>query len=180
MVCTYTFNRNSCPRGPNSLPQWLRGKESTWNAGDAGMIPGSGRFPGGGNGKPLQYSCLENSMDRGAWRAAICGVAESQTQLNNWACVPGSRSRRWQKAKHVSYFEETKAVAKGLGSHIDQFIQRPLSLNHSFYLGGNCIKSEVRSAGLWSQFHSHWSTEFIISVWILHLCISISLCAEQW
>ena len=46
---------------------WLRGKESACNAGDAGSIPGSGRSPGGGNGNPLQYSCLENSMDRGAW-----------------------------------------------------------------------------------------------------------------
>ena len=106
--------------------------------------------------------------------------SQSQTQLNNWPCMPGSRTRRWQKAKHVSYFEETKAVAKGLGSHIDQFIQRPLSLNHSFYLSGNCIKLEVKSAGLWSQFNSHLSTEFIISVWILHLCISVSLCAKQW
>ena len=47
------------------LPWWLDGKESTCNAGDVGLIPGSGRSPGGGNGYPLQYSCLENSMDRG-------------------------------------------------------------------------------------------------------------------
>ena len=46
--------------------RWLSGKESTCNAGDAGSIPGSGRSPGGGNGNPLQYSCLENPMDRGA------------------------------------------------------------------------------------------------------------------
>ena len=42
---------------------------------DAGSIPGSGRSPGGGNGNPLQYSCLENSMDRGAWQATVHGVA---------------------------------------------------------------------------------------------------------
>ena len=49
------------------------------NAGDirdVGLIPGSGGFPGGGNGNPLQYSCLENSMDRGAWYATIHGVTE--------------------------------------------------------------------------------------------------------
>ena len=45
------------------------------NAGDPGLIPGLGRSPGGGNGNSLQYSCLENHMDRGAWWATVCGVA---------------------------------------------------------------------------------------------------------
>ena len=52
------------------------------NAGDIrvmGSIPGLGRSPGGGHGNPLQYSCWENSMDRGSWRATVCGVAKSQT-----------------------------------------------------------------------------------------------------
>ena len=52
------------------------------NGGDKrnrGSVPGSGRSPGGGNGNPLQYSCLENSIDRGAWRAAVHGVAKSRT-----------------------------------------------------------------------------------------------------
>ena len=55
------------------------------NAGDAGglgLIPGLGRSPGGGSGNPLQYSHLENSMDRGAWWATVHGVAKSQTQLH--------------------------------------------------------------------------------------------------
>ena len=50
--------------------------------GDVGSIPGSRRFPGEGNGHPLQCSCLENSMDRGAWRATACGVAKSWTRLS--------------------------------------------------------------------------------------------------
>jgi len=52
------------------LPQWLNSKESTCNAGatgDVGSVPWSGRSPGEGNGNPLQYSCLENPIDRGAW-----------------------------------------------------------------------------------------------------------------
>ena len=53
------------------------------DAGEAGSIPGSGRSPGGGNGHPLQHSCLENPMDRGAWWAAVHRVAQNQTQLSN-------------------------------------------------------------------------------------------------
>ena len=49
------------------------------NAGDEGSIPGSGRSPGGGNGNPLQYSCVGNPIDRGAWRATAHRVAKSQT-----------------------------------------------------------------------------------------------------
>ena len=52
------------------------------NVRDAGLIPGSGRCPGGGHGNPLQYSCLENAMDRGAWQAAAHRVSMRQTQLS--------------------------------------------------------------------------------------------------
>ena len=55
------------------------GKESAFNLGDPGWIPGLGRSPGEGYGNPLQYSCLENSMDRGTWRATLHGVTESDT-----------------------------------------------------------------------------------------------------
>ena len=50
---------------------------------DAGLSPGSGRSPGDANGNPFQYSCLENSMDREAWQATVCGVTKSQTQLSD-------------------------------------------------------------------------------------------------
>ena len=55
------------------------GKESTCNAGDLDSIPGLGRSPGEGNSNPLQYSCLENPMDRGAWWATVRGITESDT-----------------------------------------------------------------------------------------------------
>ena len=58
-------------------------KETACNAGYHGSIPEWGRFAGEGNGNPLQYSCMENSMDRGAWRATVFGVAKSLTQLGD-------------------------------------------------------------------------------------------------
>ena len=60
------------------FPGCSANKESVCNSGDPGSIPGLGRSPGERNGNPLQYSCLENSMDRGAWWATVCGVTESQ------------------------------------------------------------------------------------------------------
>ena len=59
-------------------------KASARNAGDLDSIPGSGRSPGEGNGNPLQYSCLENPMDGGAWWAIVHGVAKSRTRLSNF------------------------------------------------------------------------------------------------
>ena len=59
-------------------------KESACNIGDPGLIPGLGRSSGIGNGNPLQYSCLKNSMDRGAWQATVHGVAKSWRQLNDF------------------------------------------------------------------------------------------------
>ena len=64
------------------LPWWLNGKESICNAGgtgNSGSIPGSGRSPGGGNGNPLQYFCLENPVNRGAWWATVHEVTELDT-----------------------------------------------------------------------------------------------------
>ena len=53
------------------------------NAADIGSIPGLGRSPGGGNGNPLQYSCLKNSMEKGTWWAIVHGITKSQTLLND-------------------------------------------------------------------------------------------------
>ena len=61
------------------------GKESACSAGDLGLILGLGRSPGGRHGNPLQYSCLEKLMDRGAWRATVHRGAKSQTQLSDYA-----------------------------------------------------------------------------------------------
>ena len=65
------------------FPGGLDGKVSACNVEYLGWIPGSGRSPGEGNGNPLQYSYLENPLDRGAWQATVHGVAKSQTRLSN-------------------------------------------------------------------------------------------------
>ena len=88
MLCCLK-NMENCWRVSNTLlcimgfPGGSDGKESSWNWGDLGLTLGSGRFPGEGNGASLQYSCLENSLDRGAWWATIHGVAKSRTWLSN-------------------------------------------------------------------------------------------------
>ena len=79
------------------------------NAEDAGSIPGSVRSPGEGNGNPLQYSCLENTMGRGAWKATVNGVTKSQTLLRDNSTTTqyeGSvfrekLGRKWRKVKEV-------------------------------------------------------------------------------
>ena len=76
-----TFQEVSFSEG--IFPGGSDGKESACNAGDPDSIPGLGRSPGEGNGNPLQYSCLENPMDGGAWLATVHGVAKSWTQLSD-------------------------------------------------------------------------------------------------
>ena len=73
-ACTYTYIMGF-PRGSD-------GKESAYNAGELGLIDGLGRSPKGRHGNPLQYSCLENTMDRGAWWATVHGAAKCGTKLS--------------------------------------------------------------------------------------------------
>ena len=70
----------------SSFPGGLDGKESACNVGDSDSIPGLGRSPGEGHGYPLQYSCLENPVDRRAWQATVHGVAKTQTGLSDSHC----------------------------------------------------------------------------------------------
>ena len=66
------------------FPGGSEGKVSVCNAGDLGLTPGSGRSPGEGNGNPLQYSCLENPMDREAWQTTVHGIVRSWKQLSDF------------------------------------------------------------------------------------------------
>ena len=69
------------------FPDGSDSKESACSVGDLVSIPGLGRSPGGGHGNPLQYSCLENPMDRGVWRATVHGVAKSRTRLSDFTSL---------------------------------------------------------------------------------------------
>ena len=100
------------------FPGGSDGKASAYNAGDPGLISGSGRCPGEGNGNPLQYSCLENPVDGGAWQADVPEVTKSRTRLSNVTftfkpqlktfiqglldafCILGTEERgRWKEVK---------------------------------------------------------------------------------
>ena len=81
-------------RGWQGFPGGSDGKESTCNTKDLSSIPGSGRPPGGGHGSPLQYSCLENPMDRGAWCATVHGVMKNWKQLSNSTRTTGGPKKK--------------------------------------------------------------------------------------
>ena len=81
---------------------------SAWNAGDQGSIPGSGRSPGEGNGNPLQYSCLENLMDGGAWWAAVHGVSKSQKRLSDFTFTFHFHALEKDMATHSSVQSRTR------------------------------------------------------------------------
>ena len=87
----------------HDFPGGSGGKASVYNAGDLGSSPGLGRSPGEGNGNPLQYYCLENPMDRGAWWATVYGVAKSRTRLSDFAFLYPKQKRTQNILQHRSY-----------------------------------------------------------------------------
>ena len=91
-----------------SFPGGSASKESACNAGDPGLISGLGRSPGGGNGNPLQYSCLENRMDRGAWRATVHGVAGSDMTGNTFTFI--SQLSTTEPGTHIYLYHTSKGI----------------------------------------------------------------------
>ena len=114
-IHTYIYTYTGFPGGSESKESTC----STGDTGDMGSVPGLGRSPGGGNGNPLQYYCLGNSMDKGtsiiAWRATVHGIAKSRTQLSthahpramhisssSWASPPPFHSSRSLQSTELS------------------------------------------------------------------------------
>ena len=94
------------------FPGGSEGKTSAYNAGHLGSIPGSGRSPGELNGYPLQYSCLENSMDRGDWWATVHGITKNRTRLSDFHPFTPSLIYNWafpvaQRLKRLPAMQET-------------------------------------------------------------------------
>ena len=101
-----------CTHFPCWVPGGSDGEVSTYSAGDRGSIPGLGRSPGGGNGNPLQYSCLENPMDCSLPGSSVHGVAKSRTRLSDWATITNrtqvsAQSNSWLHLDNKRNFKNT-------------------------------------------------------------------------
>ena len=131
---------------------------SVGDAGDSGLIPGSGRSPGGGNGNPLQYSCLENSMDRGAWRPT---VYEGHKQLDMT-----EHAHRYEEAhsdipKELSWMPSTNCglllSSRGAG-HIPGLVPQLLWRNHEIFPNVYCLADPLKSKRTYFPHYSLMSS----------------------
>ena len=103
-VCTVQWQTQLSP--PCSIllfPGGSNGKVSVYSEGDPGLSPGLGRSPGEGNGNPLQYYCLENPMDRGAWKGTVHGAAKSWTRLSDVPVIPVSKNKNKKLQKNFLF-----------------------------------------------------------------------------
>ena len=109
------------PKSSHPLPGGSEDKASACNAGDLGSIPGLGRSPGEGIGNPLQYSCLENPMDRGAWWATVHGVAKSRTRLSNFTHITHTTSPTESKRLFYTSVSLLLSCIQGCHYHLSKF-----------------------------------------------------------
>ena len=118
---------------------------SAGDARDEGSIPGSGRSPGEGSGHPLQCSCLENSMDRGAWRATVYGVTKNKIQLSMQASMLGNGLTIARTHEHISQgFPENRTIWRQTSIHLLQ------ELAHAILTESYCLlpaRWRTRKAG---------------------------------
>ena len=135
------------------------------NAGDAGSIPGSGRSPGEGNSNPLQYSCLENPMDRGVWRAVVHGVTESQTGLNMHAHYIHFKKNALVKSSSSPWFSFNLGDVQG----------HRTSLPYSFRSGNApvCTRTEFVVSSL-HHFHDKGKEPAHLHTFVNQVCLTVN------
>ena len=138
------------------FPGGSGGKESACNVGDLGSILGVGRFPGEGNGNPLQYSCLENPMDRGAWKFTVHGVAKSRTRLSDFTLPYHSAPQR--KIRCFSYHFYLQNRSEKLYMWKMWWVTGQHNLAKSAWENTICSvgKEMVPSYSCWSQLLVGW------------------------
>ena len=149
------------------IPGDSDGKESACNAGDSGSIPGLGRSTGGGHSYPLQYSCLENPMDRGAWWATVHGITKSWTRLSDFEVhivlpvrVHGDINSMWLLIK-LAHFSVSPLVLRLLCRKV---MTAPLPAAHPTSLAHRsppCSSSWLSSWGLCI----YWSLAWVFFPW---------------
>ena len=126
-------------------------KASACKAGDLGSIPGLGRSPGEGNGNPLQYSCLENPMDGGAWYTTVHGIAKSQTQLSDLNFTFSTCERAFQVALVVKNLPVNAGDIRDMGSIPGS--GRSPGGGHGNPLQYSCLKNPVDRGTWWATVH---------------------------
>ena len=134
-----------------------------WNAGDLGLIPGSGSSSGEGNGNPLQHSCLENPMDGGAWQAIVHGAAKSRTQLSDFTLLFFFFSALLCVIICLDMGQFPSALLRTWKLISGKFIE----LNNSFRQDG----MERRVAFVWVLGRLNWSSNSFILSYFSPLCL---------
>ena len=139
------------------LPRWLNIKESTCQTGGACLNPGLGRSSGKENGNPLQHSCLENPMDRGAWWAAVHQVSKSRTRLT-WLSSSSTKLPHSPLGEGIVVVETTGKGNKGIvnwGSNVLalELVTDPLWINFSMWYGASLVAQMLNNlSALWETW----------------------------
>ena len=147
------------PKRVSGFPRWLSDKEPACNAGDAGLIPGSEWSPGEENGNPLQYSCLGNPMDRGAWWAIVCGVTK-ESDTTYWL---QKNTEYIEDIGSISIILIMKALTLGFQIPLTTLETHSLSLSLSLF---SLSSSDVKLFGMDSTYSFFMTSTIHLTIYI--------------
>ena len=140
-----------------AFPGGSDGKASVYNAGDLGSIPGLGRSPGEGNGNPLQDNCLENPMDRGAWKATAHGIAKSRTRLSDFTSL-----HRLLEAHGCQRVQENVQPLEAVETESDSQEHRSVLQT----VGHRCLRRMQRWCDEHGSLNGQWAfLSFLLGTW---------------